>query len=38
MKTKLKTLPEKQKKSEIEKLIENKNFRNNQNYVISKFR
>ena len=36
MKTKLKTLTENKEKSEIEKLLKNKNLRNNQNYVISK--
>ncbi len=37
MTTKIKILPEKQKKSELKELLKNKNFRNNQNYIFSSF-
>ena len=36
MKTKFKTSPENQEKPEIQKLLENNNFRNSQNYVFWK--
>jgi len=36
MKTRFKTLPENQQDTEIKELLKNKNFRNNQNYIIDK--